>query len=37
MSNNIPVDSEIEYALVMTFPNVEFINAKVIDALPLIV
>jgi len=34
---SIPVWSEIQYALVMNFPNVEFIDAKLIDALPLIV
>ncbi len=37
LPNNIPVASEIEYAVTMDFPNVNFINAKVIDALPLIV
>ena len=37
LPESIPVASEIQYALVMNFPNVEFINAKVIDALPLIV
>jgi len=37
LPSNIPVWSEIQYALVMAFPNVNFLNAKVIDALPLIV
>jgi len=37
LPTSIPVWSEIQYALVMDFPNVNFINAKLVDALPLII
>jgi len=32
----VAVWSEVEYALVLNFPNVEFSNVKIIDALPLL-